>query len=80
MPKKIDITHHRLVPPHKRITKEEVDALLKKYNISLLQLPVILLNDPIVKVLGAKPGDVIQIKRSGTLGEYAYYRRVTEHV
>ncbi|MGQ4914061.1 MAG: DNA-directed RNA polymerase subunit H [Candidatus Asgardarchaeia archaeon] len=68
---------HELVPEHKIATKEEVEELKRKYGISLLQLPLILSKDPMVKAIGAKKGDVIKIiRKSPIAGETIYYRYV----
>ena len=68
---------HVLVPEHRILSEEEKKALLDKYKISLNQLPMILSSDPMVKQIGAKVGDVIEIKRkSPTAGEALYYRLV----
>jgi len=72
---KFDIMQHHLVPKHEIISKDEKEQLLKKYNISLKQIPFILSEDPIVKNLNAKEDDVIKITRkSPTAGESVYYR------
>jgi len=68
---------HEFVPEHKIATKEEVEELKRKYGISLLQLPLILSKDPMVKAIGAKKGDVIKIiRKSPIAGETIYYRYV----
>ena len=47
------------------------------YNISKIQLPRILSNDPISKTLKAKSGDVIEFERkTRTAGLSKYYRVV----
>ncbi len=72
-----NIFSHKLVPKHEILKEEEKEELLKKYGVSLRQLPRILSSDPVVKVLGAKPGDVIRIRRKSlTAGETVYYRVV----
>ncbi|MCW1300948.1 MAG: DNA-directed RNA polymerase subunit H [Candidatus Nanoarchaeia archaeon] len=72
-----DIFTHRLVPRHRIISEEEKRELLTKYNAKLADLPRILITDPVVRKLGAKPGDVIEITRSSpTAGETKYYRVV----
>ncbi|AEC51051.1 DNA-directed RNA polymerase subunit H [Pyrococcus sp. NA2] len=74
-----NIFDHVLVPEHRVLSEEEKEALLKKYRITPAQLPQIKASDPVVKALGAKPGDIIEIKRkSPTAGVYYYYRVVVE--
>jgi DNA-directed RNA polymerase subunit H len=76
---KFDVLKHELVPKHEILSEEEKKELLKKYGISLKQLPRILLSDPVIKSLGAKVGDVIRITRkSETAGESIYYRVVVK--
>jgi len=73
----IDIFIHELVPKHRILSEEEKEEILKKYNANLTDLPRILVSDPVVRRLGAKPGDVIEITRkSFTAGESKYYRVV----
>jgi len=74
----IDIKSHKLVPSHKRLTDAEKIKLLKGLNISPLQLPSIKMKDPMIKLIGAKLGDIIKITRKESTGTYDYYRRVTE--
>ncbi len=70
-----DVKDHILVPKHEKIAEEKVNALLKKYNITKLQLPKISKKDPILKGLDFKVGDVIKITRdSGTAGRTSFYR------
>ncbi len=78
---KIDILKHELVPEHIILSEEEKEELLKRYNISLHQLPKILVNDPVVKAIGAKEGDVIKIiRKSPVAGKTVYYRVVVKKV
>jgi len=73
----IDIFIHELVPKHRVLSEEEKEEVLKRYNAKLMDLPRILVSDPVVRRLGAKPGDVIEITRkSPTAGESKYYRVV----
>jgi len=74
---KFDITKHVLVPPFRKLSPEECEKLLKKYNISPLQLPAIKSKDPMVKFANAKVGDIIEIERKSPLGKkHLFYRRV----
>ncbi len=75
--KKIDATQHVLVPKHSKLADKEKDALLKKYNISLLELPKIRKKDPAITGLTVKAGDVIKITRKSlTAEETVFYRSV----
>ena len=75
----INIFESELVPKHRILSEEEKKALLAKYNAKLSQLPRILTTDPVVKALGAKPGDVLEITRKNPeIGEYKYYRVVVK--
>ena len=75
--KVIDVRKHVLVPEHIKMTEEEVDLLLEKYNISKKQLPKIVRSDPALMGLEADLGDVIKILRnSPTIGKSVYYRTV----
>ncbi len=75
--KKTDVTQHVLVPKHVKITDKEKELLLKRYSISLLELPKIRKKDPALANLNVKTGDVIKIIRmSATAGECVFYRGV----
>jgi len=76
--KEIDVSKHELVPKHEIISAKEKEELIKRYG-SLKNFPRIYSNDPQVKVLNAKPGDVIKIIRHNEItGESIYYRVVVE--
>lgn len=74
-----NVSRHALVPHHERVQPEDVDALLKRYNLrSRAQMPTIHVGDPMARYLGLRIGDVVKIKRpSQTAGYYFYYRAVT---
>ena len=71
-----NILKHRLVPEHLVIRKkEEIQKILKECNCNLTQLPIILKNDIISKILRLAPGDLCKIIRnSDKCGEYPFYR------
>jgi DNA-directed RNA polymerase subunit H len=74
-----DISKHKFVPKHVILNDKEKKELLKKYNITLNQLPRIITSDPMVKKLDAKVGDVLKITRiSSTAGNISYYRVVVK--
>ena len=60
MAKKIDLQKHTLIPKHSKLTEKEAKEFLNSYNISTLQLPRILIKDPLVKQLDAKVGDILK--------------------
>jgi DNA-directed RNA polymerase subunit H (RpoH/RPB5) len=70
-------TKHTYVPPHRKLTAEEAEAVLQRLYIrSKSELPRILYHiDMQARVLGLVPGDIVEITRpSSTTGEYTHYR------
>ncbi len=75
--KEYNILKHELVPEHVVLKDEERKQLLDKLKIRPEQLPKILVNEPVVKAIHAKEGDIIKIiRKSRTAGEAVYYRIV----
>ena len=75
--KTLNIIKHETVPKHTILNEKEKEEVLKKFEIALRQLPRISVNDPVMKLLNAKTGDVVKIQRkSETAGETTYYRVV----
>ena len=73
----VNIFQSDLVPEHVVLNPTEKETLLKKYNISLKQLPRIRKSDPVVVSLKAAEGDIIMVKRNDPeVGDYYYYRVV----
>jgi DNA-directed RNA polymerase subunit H (RpoH/RPB5) len=74
-----NIFDHFLVPTHEILSSEEKEAVLKKYRVHPYQLPLLRTSDPISKVIGARPGDLVKVTReSQTAGEHVSYRYVVE--
>lgn len=74
---KYDITKHILMPKHTKLTEEEAQKVLDKYNLTPRQLPGILKTDAAIKHLDVKPGDIIEIDRkSPTVEKTKFYRVV----
>jgi DNA-directed RNA polymerase subunit H len=68
---------HFAVPPHEIIPTEEHEAMMKSmYITAKTQFPLIRYHeDPITRVIGCIPGDIIKITRpSPSAGEYIVYR------
>ncbi len=79
MSAEFDIGQHVLVPKHEILSKEKAKEVLERYKISPHQLPLIKSSDPVVKAIGAKPGDILKITRdSPTAGRAIAYRFVIE--
>jgi DNA-directed RNA polymerase subunit H len=77
---KFDVLAHELVPKHYIVSEEEKQKIIEKYRITKLsQFPQIKASDPVVKAIGAKPGDLIKIIRKSNIAkEVVYYRLVVE--
>lgn len=71
---------HILQPKHTKLKKEETKLLLKKLNITPLQLPKIKKQDPALPP-GIDVGDIVKIERKfdqgeGNINKIVYYRVV----
>lgn len=74
-----DLFQHELVPTHIIAAEDEIQLVLDHYGIEKSKLPRIFRDDPAVKVLGARLGQVIRIERdSPTAGKTYYYRLVVD--
>lgn len=74
---RLNVLDHIMVPDHKIMSEEEVSQLFSSYSITSEHLPKMYQDDPAVKVIGAKIGDVIRIIRtSQTAGRAESYRLV----
>lgn len=74
---KFNVTKHELVPKHRILQEEEKGQLLKNLRIQESQLPWIYTYDPVIKYLGGKRGEVVEIlRKSETAGESLYYRLI----
>lgn len=75
------VTDHKLVPKHEVLGEEEKKQILAKFNANEDQFPFLFSTDPVVREIGAKPGDMVRITRvSDTAGQSFYYRYVVEAV
>lgn len=72
-----NILNHTLVPPHEIINDNEVDEIMKKYNIkNKIEFPEISRFDPVARVIGLRPGDVCKIIRPSKTSITTNYYRV----
>ena len=71
-----NLLNHRLVPLHIPIRRiKGIKDILNKSNCTINQLPIILKNDAIAKLIRLSPGDICEIKRNSIkCGEYSFYR------
>ncbi len=75
----LDILKHQLVPKHEVLSAAEKKDVIERMGSSEKQMPKVLDSDPVIKRIGAKPGDMVRITRkSQTAGESVYYRVVVE--
>lgn len=66
-----NVSKHELVPKHV-IDTQNLNYVLQTFMVKKHNLPKILYNDPMVKYIGARKGDLIKIYRTPTI----YYRVV----
>jgi len=72
-----NILKHTLVPPQKIIPAEEVEMIKKKYNIMEdSQWPEISRFDPVMLVIGIKPGEICEIIRPNKCSIVEKYYRI----
>jgi DNA-directed RNA polymerase subunit H len=77
--KEYSVLKHELVPKHIILNDDEKKELVEKLRIKPEQLPKILTNDPVVKEMGAKEGDILKIiRKSPVAGLIEYYRIVVK--
>jgi len=69
---------HFLVPKHEILAKSKHQEVLSSIGVDEQKLPEIKLNDPQLKLLGAKEGDIIKITRKDPTKENVYYRFVVK--
>ena len=68
---------HILQPKHSKLKQEEIEGILKKFNISAGQLPKIKLSDKALHE-NVKAGDIIKIERNEAGSKNEYYRIVID--
>ena len=76
---KIDIQNHMLVPKHEIMTDGEISDEFSEVDYDFKDLPKIKSDDPVVKAIGAEPGNILRITReSQTAGVFVTYRIVED--
>ena len=72
-----NILNHTLVPPQRIMSSEEVEVIKKKYNImDNTQWPEISRFDPVMMVLGIRPGEICEIIRPNKCSIVEKYYRM----
>ena len=72
-----NILDHSLVPPHKKLSVDEAEAVRKQYNITKdSELPDISRFSPVAQVIGLRPGDMCRIMRPSKTGISAPFYRI----
>ena len=75
----VNVTKHVLVPKHIKISKEEEDVILKRFNIKKKnELPIIKSDDAICQYYNFKSGDIIKILRSNELSGSGLFIRLVK--
>ena len=67
---------HVLVPLHEKLSDAEKKEILVKYNVTPLEMPKIRADDPAIRHLDVKRGDMIRIKRKSATAGTSYFYRV----
>lgn len=72
-----NISKHTLVIPHRIMTQDQAEEIMKKYKLDKDKIPAILTTDMMCRFIGGKVGDMVELKRkSETAGQSIYYRIV----
>jgi DNA-directed RNA polymerase subunit H (RpoH/RPB5) len=71
-----NILNHTLVPPHRVMSAEEVEAVKRKYNMKLEEFPRLSRFDPVAQAICIKPGEVCEIMRASKNAIVSPYYRV----
>jgi len=66
---------HVLVPEHRKLSDKEKQALFETYNITIKELPKILITDAAIRHLEPKENDVIKISRKSPTAENSVFYR-----
>ncbi len=71
-----EILQHVLIPLHEKCSQEEKKKVLERYHADLNEFPKISINDPAIRHLSVKPGDLIKITRKDPKAGISIYYRV----
>jgi len=76
MTKEFEIKKHFLVPEHTKLTVEEAKKVLDEFNITVDEIPKILISDAAIQDLSPEYGDVIKIVRDSVTNTKSTFFRV----
>jgi DNA-directed RNA polymerase subunit H len=71
---------HTLVPVHEKLSESDKKEILTKYNVTPLEMPKIRADDPAIRHLDTKRGDMIRITRKSPTAGTTYFYRVVINV
>ena len=72
-----NVLQHSLVPPHRKLSKDEAIDFRKKYNITRdSEIPDISRFSPVAQVIGMRPGDICEITRPSKTGILTPFYRI----
>ncbi|WP_256685049.1 DNA-directed RNA polymerase subunit H [Halococcus qingdaonensis] len=71
----VEVSQHTLVPEHRLVDDDEIDALLAEYDISRTDLPKIKRTDPALPDEAAT-GDIVRIERDSRTTDRAVVHRL----
>lgn len=61
---------------HEKLPDSVKKELLEQYNVTMLEMPKISIDDPAIRHLDAKRGDMIKITRNSKTAGTTYFYRV----
>ena len=74
-----NVTRHEKVSKHTALTKKEKEAVLKRLNVELRNLPRLLTSDPVARYYNWKKGTCVRVDQTAIEGhEYIEYLVVTQ--
>jgi len=72
-----NILDHKLVPPHRILSDNEVEEIMKKYNIKDKKLfPGVSRFDPVAQLIGLRPNQICEINRPSITAVISKYYRL----
>ena len=76
----INLVDYIMIPKHYVLTDEEAEKVLEEYRIKRIDLPKILMSDPVVKYYNMKPKQICRIIRPSETAGLGYTYRIVENL